>query len=94
MAGVDHAALGIPDERSYLDAYCRRAGRARVDSAHWEFYLAYSLFRLAAIRQGILKRALDGTASSAEARETGASAQLIAEAAWRQVETHFPRGER
>ena len=94
MAGVDHVALGIPDERSYLDAYCRRTGRAPVDPAHWEFYLAYSMFRLAAILQGILKRALDGTASSAEARETGARARPIAEAAWRQVEAHFPRGER
>ncbi|MGJ7544764.1 phosphotransferase [Variovorax sp. LT1R16] len=94
MAGVDLAALGIPDERSYLDAYCRRTGRAPVDPAHWEFYLAYSMFRLAAILQGILKRALDGTASSAEARETGAKARPIAEAAWRQVEAHFPRGER
>ena len=94
MAGVDHAALGIPDERSYLDAYCRRTGRAPVDPAHWEFYLAYSMFRLAAILQGILKRARDGTASSAQALETGAKAQPIAEAAWRQVEAHFPRGER
>jgi len=94
MAGVDHAALGIPGERSYLDTYCRRTGRAPVDPAHWEFYLAYSMFRLAAILQGILKRALDGTASSTEARETGAKARPIAEAAWRQVEAHFPRGER
>lgn len=94
MAGVDLAAQGIPDERSYLDAYCRRTGRAPVDPAHWEFYLAYSMFRLAAILQGILKRACDGTASSDEALETGAKARPIAEAAWRQVETHFPRGER
>ncbi len=94
MAGTDYASLGIPDERSYLDAYCRRTGRAPVDPAHWEFYLAYSMFRLAAILQGILKRSMDGTASSAEARETGARARPIAEAAWRQVEAHFPRGER
>jgi aminoglycoside phosphotransferase (APT) family kinase protein len=94
MAGTDYAALGIPDERSYLDTYCRRTGRAPVDPAHWEFYLAYSMFRLAAILQGILKRAADGTASSAQAKETGARARPIAEAAWRQVEAHFPRSER
>lgn len=94
MAGTDYAALGIPDERSYLDTYCRRTGRAPIDPAHWEFYLAYSMFRLAAILQGILKRAADGTASSAQAKETGARARPIAEAAWRQVEAHFPRSER
>lgn len=90
MAGADFAALGIPGERAYLEAYCRRVGRAPVDPSHWEFYLAYAMFRLAAILQGILKRSQDGTASSAEARETGARAKPIAEAAWRQVEAHFP----
>jgi len=94
MAGADFAALGIPGERAYLDAYCRRVGRVPVDPSHWEFYLAYAMFRLAAILQGILKRSHDGTASSAEARETGARAKPIAEAAWRQVEAHFPRGAR
>jgi len=97
MAGADYAALGIPDERTYLDTYCRRVGRALVDPAEWEFYLAYSMFRLAAILQGILKRAKDGTAASAEAQETGARARPIAEAAWRQVNaqlsevTRYPR---
>ncbi|MDM0024588.1 phosphotransferase [Variovorax saccharolyticus] len=94
MAGADFAALGIPGERAYLDAYCRRVGREPVDPSHWEFYLAYAMFRLAAILQGILKRSHDGTASSAEARETGARARPIAEAAWRQVEAHFPRTAR
>ena len=94
MAGADFAALGIPGERAYLDAYCRRVGRAPVDPSHWEFYLAYAMFRLAAILQGILKRSHDGTASSAEARETGARAKPIAEAAWRQVEAHFPLAAR
>jgi hypothetical protein len=49
------------------------------------------MFRLAAILQGILKRSLDGTASSAQARETGMKARGIAEAAWQQVEAHFVR---
>lgn len=86
MAGKDFEALGIPSEREYLRRYCERVGRAEVDSAQWEFYLAYSMFRLAAILQGILKRSLDGTASSPQAAETGRKGRLIAEAAWRQVE--------
>ena len=94
MAGTDYAALGIPDEATYLMTYCKRVGREPIDPAHWEFYLTYSMFRLAAILHGISKRARDGTASSAEAIETGARARPIAEAAWRQVEAHFSRGER
>ena len=94
MAGQDLAALGIPGEQAYLQAYCRRVGRGPLDPAHWEFYLAYSMFRLAAILQGIARRARDGTASSSQARETGALARPVAETAWRQVEAHFPRGER
>lgn len=94
MAGTDYAALSIPDEGSYLATYCDRVGRAPVDPAQWEFCLAYSMFRLAAILHGISKRARDGTAASAEAIETGARARPIAEAAWRQIEAHFPRGDR
>jgi len=94
MAGTDYAALGIPDEAVYLKAYCQRVGRAPIDPAHWEFYVTYSMFRLAAILHGISKRARDGTASSAEAVETGARARPIAEAAWRQVQAHFSRGDR
>ena len=42
-----------------------------IDPPHWDFYLAYNLFRIAAILQGIAKRVLDGTAASAHAREAG-----------------------
>src|SRR5690606_13467107 len=84
IAGLDHAALGIPEERDYVASYCRRTGRD-VDAtlAHWDFYLAYNLFRLAAILQGILKRALDGTASSAQALEAGRRARPLGELGWR-----------
>ena len=86
MAGRDLAALGIPDEASYVAAYCERTGRAPIDPAEWEFHLAFSMFRLAAILQGIARRAEEGTAASAEAVETGRKARPIAEAAWRQVQ--------
>jgi aminoglycoside phosphotransferase (APT) family kinase protein len=80
IAGLDLAALGIPDEASYIAAYCRRTGRERID--HWDFYLAYNMFRLAAILQGIMKRALDGTAASAEALDAGRRARPLAELGW------------
>lgn len=80
LAGVDFAALGIPTEAEYRAAYCRRTGRETI--AEWEFYLVYGLFRLAAILQGIMKRALEGTAASAEAVEHGRLARPIGEQAW------------
>ena len=80
IAGLDHAALGIPSEDDYIASYCRRTGRARI--AHLDFYLAFGLFRIAAILQGIAKRALEGTAASAQAVETGKRARPLAETGW------------
>ena len=80
LGGVDVAALGIPDEAEYVAAYCRRT--ARVPIAEWEFYMAYSLFRFAAICQGIAKRAIDGTAAGSEAVAIGALARPFGEQAW------------
>jgi aminoglycoside phosphotransferase (APT) family kinase protein len=80
LAGIDFAAAGIPDEPEYLAAYCRRTGRTRVEA--WEFYMVYSLFRIAAIVQGIAKRAIEGTAASQEAVEVGRLARPFAEQAW------------
>jgi aminoglycoside phosphotransferase (APT) family kinase protein len=85
LGGVDLAALGIPDEAEYVAAYCRHTGRDRI--AAWEFYMVYSLFRIAAICQGIAKRALDGTAASAEAAAHGAIARPLAEQAWELAQT-------
>jgi aminoglycoside phosphotransferase (APT) family kinase protein len=80
LAGVDIAALGIPSEDEYVAAYGERTGRGR--SADWEFYMVYSLFRLAAIMQGIAKRALDGTAASPDAVDLGRKARPTGEQAW------------
>jgi len=86
MADKDLASLGIPSEAEYVAAYCARVGRPPIPPAAWEFHLAFSMFRLAAILQGIARRAEDGTAASAEAAVTGRKARPIAEAAWQQVE--------
>ena len=69
MAGKDWRALGIPTEAEYVAAYCRRTGRERIED--WNFYLVFNLFKLAAIVQGVYKRALDGTAASSQALERG-----------------------
>ncbi|MDZ7782191.1 MAG: phosphotransferase [Halioglobus sp.] len=65
LADVDRAAFGIPSDEEYIARYCERTGRAGIDN--WNFYLVFSLFRLAAIIQGIVKRAQVGTASSSDA---------------------------
>jgi len=83
IAGLDHAALGIPSEREYVQAYCRRTGRDPAQTlANWDFFLAYNMFRPAAILPGIMKRAVDGTASSAQALEAGRRARPLAEMGW------------
>jgi aminoglycoside phosphotransferase (APT) family kinase protein len=84
IGGLDLAALGIPDEPSYVRRYCERTGRADPDAvmADWNFYMAYNLFRLGGILQGIAKRVETGTASSAQARQAGAGARPLAEMGW------------
>ncbi len=85
IGGCDLAALGIPDERAYVKRYCERTGRPDPDAvmADWNFYLAYNLFRMAGILQGIAKRVVDGTASSAQATSAGAGARPLADMGWR-----------
>ncbi|SDO12529.1 Predicted kinase, aminoglycoside phosphotransferase (APT) family [Rhodoferax sp. OV413] len=84
IAGLDWAALGIPLEADYIRQYCERTGLASAEAlqADWGFYMAYNLFRLAAILQGIAKRVEDGTASSPQARASAAGARPLAEMAW------------
>ena len=86
IAGLDLQSLGIPSEKAYVEMYCQRTGRKAIDPTHWDFYMAYNLFRIAAILQGIMKRVVDGTAASAHARDAGKRARPMAELGWRQVE--------
>lgn len=79
-AGVDLKAFGIPTEQDYLAAYARRTGRKEIPD--WSFFLAFSLFRLAAIVQGVYKRGLDGNASSETAKQYGNRARVLADLAW------------
>ncbi|MCK6431177.1 MAG: phosphotransferase [Burkholderiaceae bacterium] len=81
IAGLDHAALGIPSEAEYIRRYCERVGRGPIE--HWNFYLAYNLFRIAAILQGVYKRYTEGLASSDNAKQAGANAKALAELGWK-----------
>src|SRR6185369_16528435 len=66
----DPAALGLPLELDYVARYCERTGLDPASVVEdWPFYLAFNLFRLSAILQGIGQREREGTASSASARE-------------------------
>ncbi len=80
IAGLDLAALGIPSEAAYIRRYCERTGRAGIE--HWNFYLAYNLFRIAAILQGVYKRYTEGLASSDTAKHAGANAKALAQLGW------------
>lgn len=80
IAGLDLAALGIPSEAAYVQQYAQSTGRDRIE--HWDFYMAYNLFRMAAILQGIAQRAHEGNAASPDAVETGRKAQPLADIGW------------
>jgi aminoglycoside phosphotransferase (APT) family kinase protein len=80
LADKDLGELGIPGEAEYVADYCRRAGRGAI--ADWEFSLAFAMFRLAAIAQGIMGRVVAGTANDPNAQERGRRARPLAESAW------------
>jgi acyl-CoA dehydrogenase len=89
IGGLDLAALGIPSEAQYLADY--RAATGRDAQGHWSFYMAYNLFRMAAILYGIAQRAADGSAASADAEETGRKAGPLAQLGWEWAQRHAAR---
>jgi len=87
LRGADLTALGIPSEDEYVELYLKRTGATQTPTAsEWSFYLAYNLFRLAAILQGIMGRAVAGNAASTRALDAGRRARPIAELGWKEVE--------
>ncbi len=79
LGGLDRKQLGIPSEQEYINTYCQRRGIDAIDN--WTFYLAFSFFRLAAILQGVVKRAHEGNASSEKAMQLGAMVRPLAQIA-------------
>jgi acyl-CoA dehydrogenase len=86
IGGLDLAELGIPSEEKYVKQYSTITGFSGIE--HWDFYIAYNLFRMAAILQGIARRAVDGTAASADAIETGNKARPLAEIGWKYAQRY------
>jgi aminoglycoside phosphotransferase (APT) family kinase protein len=80
FARVDFKKLGLPTETEYVAAYCRRVGCDSIPN--WNYYLAFSLFRLAAIAQGVYRRGLQGNSSNPESIKMSKSARERAELAW------------
>jgi aminoglycoside phosphotransferase (APT) family kinase protein len=74
------ADSGIPTEREYVETYCRYTERSGVP--HWNFYLAFVIFRYAGIAQGVYKRGLQGNASSQEAMSLGDIVEVASDKAW------------
>ena len=85
IGGLDVQSLGIPTEDAYIRRYCERTGLTTPEAlaVDWNFYMAYNLFRIAAILQGITKRVEAGTASSAQAASSAAGVRPLAEMAWK-----------
>ena len=79
LDGVDFAASGIPTEEAYVAAYCRRTGRVGIED--WAFYMAFGIFRLASIGQGVYRRVLAGNA--ADDRRRVNSCPSLAKLAWK-----------
>ena len=81
LAGVQGVASpGLPDERDYVAAYCRRTGRGAIPDL--PYFIAFSMFRWAAIAAGVQRRALDGNAADARGMEAGAKYRGLAERGW------------
>lgn len=86
IAELDLKALGIPQEADYVRRYTERTGRDAAE--HWDFYMAYNLFRMAAILHGVAQRAAAGNANAADAFETGAKASPLAELGWHRAQRY------
>ena len=90
LGGLDLAALGIPSEQQYIQWYCDKTQLISPDQLEgdWHFFLAYNMFRMAAILQGIAKRIEAGTASSEQAQNAAKRARPLAQNAWRHAQVH------
>lgn len=89
LRGLDVVQLGIPTEQECVAQYCKLRGLPAVSPKDWTYYLAFCMFRLTGILQGVLARALQGNASSETALQAGRRARPLAELGWQLVQESF-----
>ena len=77
LGGIDRSAIGVPSEKEFVDQYCKLRGMGGINN--WNFYLAFSFFRLASISQGVYKRSQQGNASGEHAVLAGKVTEVLAE---------------
>jgi aminoglycoside phosphotransferase (APT) family kinase protein len=92
LLGRDVRALGLPSEEEYVAAYCQRIGRDSIPNL--DYYLAFCLFRLAAIFHGIRGRVVRGTAVSDKGREYAQHVEALADLAWTRAQVAEARSRR
>ncbi len=83
FSGINCQAEGLPSEEDFIDAYCRKTGRKNIEN--WNYYMAFNIFRLAAIIFGIKGRIQEGTAAGKQAKETVELAVPLSELGWQQT---------
>ncbi len=86
LEGHDLGAIGLPSEQEMVAYYCDLSKRAVPEPSLWEFYMAFNLFRVSCIRQGVYARSLDGTASNVRAAESGKLVKPAADLGWSLVQ--------
>ncbi|TPE58667.1 phosphotransferase family protein [Sandaracinobacter neustonicus] len=93
LTDVNLAEMNIPTEQEYVEMYCRRTGHdVAMVNANMDFYVAYNMFRLAAIVHGIRGRVVRGTAASAHAKAMSATVEPLAKLAWEQAQKAGAKG--
>lgn len=93
LVGLDPLPPGIPTEAEHVAAYCRRTGRGEGGRIpHWGYFLAFNMFRLAAIQQGVARRALNGNAANTRAAEVAARVDATAAEGWKVAQQAMREG--
>ena len=84
ILGANLNELNIPSEEEYAELYYKKTGRSKIEN--WDFFMAYNIFRLAGIAQGIAGRVRDGTAASSQAKNYGDFVPILGKLGWGIVE--------
>ncbi|XP_071093872.1 acyl-CoA dehydrogenase family member 10-like [Haliotis cracherodii] len=81
LAGADLKSLGIPTVQELIGRYCYQMKIPPIEN--WDFYMAFTFFKMAAVLQGVYKRGISGQGSSSRAKFAGAAAEMYADIGWK-----------